>query len=375
VTNECFNNTALVNVTFMWEQVFPPAVNASSTPAPSNSTAAVSLFAVNAPSGTATSLIVGGFTVNYSDMATDNLGTISDRYAMSIAPLRLLVNRTYVFQVTMRGDIVGNASSGSISSTMMVAARVVSSELVARIAGGDRSVWASSAAPATILSAFTSFDPDAGSDAISSGPLLFVWTCRYALSQVACPTRPLGSTATSAPLLLTDEYLSVPTLTVPAWLLTLSNDPVQFRVSIFKDSRSASSQLVQLVPIAVALPSVDIAILVPTQGGSSWVKISSADQVSLAANLTSVSPTPIAYTLEWRYISHNIDMTSTSRALLTSVFNSQNLVIAAGHLRSGANYKFSLLVRSVDNPSQVASANVTFSVTRDPHSGRYTFTF
>jgi hypothetical protein len=231
-------------------------------------------------------------------------------------------------------------------------------------------VWASSAAPPTVLSASTSFDPDSGTNAASSGPMMFMWTCRYASTQTACPTSQSEASASTATL-LTDQFLSGPTLIVPSWLLTLTNTPVQFRVSIYKDSRSATSQPVQFAPIAVALPNVDIAVLVPTQGGSSWVKISTADQVSLVANLTAVSPTPIAYTLEWRCVTQNIDMSNTSKALLTPAFNSPNLVIASGSLESGTNYKFSLILRSVDNPTQFATANVSFSITRNPHSGRF----
>jgi hypothetical protein len=269
----------------------------------------------------------------------------------------------------MRAGIAGAAGAGEIVSTALIGARVQPSSLVARIAGGDRSVWASSSAPPVTLSAATSFDPDTGTDAASSGALLFTWSCRYVsnLTQT-CPNFPPAAFSKMPPLRI-NIASSSSILVVPSWLLAARAEPVQFTVRINKDARSATSSSIVLAPISAPLPFVDITISVPTQGGTSWMRITPSDQVSLAANLTEVSPVPISYNLQWVCMKGNLDMSITSNSILSST-SSPNLVIAAGSLKPGALYMFTLIVRSVDNPKSFAMSNSTFSVTQIPSSGR-----
>jgi hypothetical protein len=243
-------------------------------------------------------------------------------------------------------------------STTFVVFNALSSPLIARIRGGDRNVWADAAGPNAVLDASLSYDPDDPTGVRSEGnPMMVSWTCQRAVS-----LRPCFDPAMSTDMFVWSTVLTL-SLAAPLFVDS-SSDPFQFQALLAKDNRQATSQMVTVTAIFVALPQISIAVSVPTQGAS-WTRINPTDRVQLAGTTQQVGSTPITYGLQWFCYSNNFNMT---HGLATST-TSPNLVLNSGFLQGGATYLFSLLLYSVANPKQQTQSNISFTVNQVPLGG------
>jgi hypothetical protein len=234
---------------------------------------------------------------------------------------------------------------------------VVSSPLTARIAGGSRMIWVDPTAPAVLLDARGSVDPDN-----APASLLASWSCTRQVSAVAC----FNASVTSTLATPTEALM----LRLPNQLFSAASaeDPYVFQVTVSKDVRTAASDGVVLTASFLPLPAISISVTVPTQGPV-WTKINAVDKVALSALITAVNGLPVAaYTILWSCPSNNLDMSPTSAALNTPP-SSPTLVIASGSLQGGATYTFRLTLTNLLNAAAQTQSSVTLAVNQVPLGG------
>ena len=189
LTAFCFNSntSGAFAVSFAWMQLFSFPVGAAS---------------------------IGGVDLVNADVSQHVL-TLAKSSTLFLPALTLRANNTYVFQVSLTSSLVKSIT------TSLIAVRIVASPLVARVVGGDRSVWASSLAPDVIVDASASYDPDSPLGLPHN--LFFLWSCTR-LSGVPC-----FSDANTA--MRMGQWTQSPQISLPSILFVSSGpDPFLFQV-------------------------------------------------------------------------------------------------------------------------------------------------
>jgi hypothetical protein len=115
----------------------------------------------------------------------------------------------------------------------------------------------------------------------------------------------------------------------------------------------------------IALPSIALAVLIPTQGPT-YIKILPDDDIQLLATLTPVGSAPVAYGFYWSSTSVNI---SAGAPGLLSSPASLLLMLQRGLLPGGNTYLFSFIVFSLADSKITSRYNVSVEVNAAPSSG------
>lgn len=149
-------------------------------------------------------------------------------------------------------------------------------------------------------------------------------------------------------------------------------DPFRYAVTVSKVARTATSDSVIVFPVLAPMPSIDIAVTVPAQGGAAYRRIMPSNVIVLAATMTPATSDPTApippYTLRWSCSDASVNMSAGSRALLSSP-TSANLVLAANALAAASTYAFTLTLSSTDAVPQDAWASLPVVTSRLPAGG------
>jgi hypothetical protein len=238
-------------------------------------------------------------------------------------------------------------------NTADVVVRVLSSDLKAFIADGDRLFSLSSGKP-LVLNASGAYDPDA--DQKGDSALGVVWLCSVGDGGAAC-----FDDDTLASFVFRDAYSSAKALTVPAAALATfaaSGDTLVFQLALVKEARRAET----LVRIQLTEDSVPAAIISMAFEAE---KVPGDKVLRLLGDAKFRGATSFSY--EWSVLSNNLDLMDSS--LLLTTRTSKDLVLKAGVMQPGAEYVFGLVVYA-DNTDKPGQAYRTMVVNKAPTSGK-----
>jgi hypothetical protein len=256
--------------------------------------------------------------------------------------------KTYTFRAT-----VSLIPDPERLNTADVVVRVLSSDLKAFIADGDRLLSISSGKP-LVLDANDAYDPDA--DQKGDSALGVAWSCRVGDGGAAC-----FDEVTLASFVYRSTSSSAKTLTVPAKSLAAfaaSGETLVFKLALVKEARSAETE----VRIQVTEDRVPAAAIILASGAA---KIPSDKALRLLGEAQLQGTTAFSY--EWSVLSNNLDLTDSS--LLLTTRTSKDLVLKAGVMQPGAQYEFGLLVYA-DSTEKPGKAYRTVVVNKSPTSGK-----
>eukprot|EP00003_Mantamonas_plastica_P018528 TRINITY_DN302_c0_g2_i1.p1 TRINITY_DN302_c0_g2~~TRINITY_DN302_c0_g2_i1.p1 ORF type:complete len:1333 (-),score=434.12 TRINITY_DN302_c0_g2_i1:50-3820(-) len=292
-------------------------------------------------------------------------GVITDRRDLVIPKGVLMANATYDFELMVAID-----GSPHLNSTASVKVVVQFSNLIARIANGNRAVGSGTA---LILNATTSLDLDE-----QMAPFAFSWTCQGA-GQSACISQ------------LNNQAISLPSSGVVSVAAnTLAQGTYYFQVTVSKPGRAQQSATVTITMVAGAPPQVSIA-------AQSNEKHRIQDILLLQGTAVSSSNAAISYLWSVDINSLNLD----DSAVVLSSKTSPNLVIKAGALQpqeyvfrltatdvNGAAYAVSKIVVNAPpssgsvsvSPASGIELNTTFTLSANgwsdaPEDGPFTYSF
>jgi hypothetical protein len=258
----------------------------------------------------------------------------------------LLPAHTYTFRV-----IISLNPAPDRLNTADVVVRVLSSELKASIAYGDRLLSISDGEP-LLLDASNAHDPDIGQKADSA--LEVVWSCRVDDGGAAC-----FDEDTLASFEYRSTSSSIKTLTVPANAMAsfaASGQTLVFKLALIKEARHAEAEVrIQVTEDRVPAAAISIA------SGAAKVPSGKALRLIGDAQLSGAK----SYSYKWNV--GNLDLTDSS--LLLTTRTSKDLVLKKGAMQPGAQYDFELLVYA-DNLDKPGKAYRTVVVNKAPNSGK-----
>jgi hypothetical protein len=265
-----------------------------------------------------------------------------------IARDTLRPGQTYTFRAT-----VSLIFESERKNTADVVVRVLSSNLKAFIADGDRLLSISSGKP-LVLDATDAYDPDA--DEKGDSALGVKWSCSVGDGGPAC-----FNEVTLASFVYRSKSSSAKTLTVPAKALAAfatSGETLVFKLALVKKARTAETE----VRIQVTEDRVPAAAITMVSGVA---KVPGDKALRLLGDAT--LPGAKSFSYEWSVLSKNLDLTNNS--LLLTTRTSKNLVLKAGVMQPGAEYEFILLVYA-DETGKPGKAYRTVVVNKSPTSGK-----
>jgi hypothetical protein len=255
---------------------------------------------------------------------------------------------TYSFRAT-----IGVRNDPERMNTADVVVRVLSSDLKAFIADGDRLFSLSSGKP-LVLNASGASDPDA--DQKGDSALGVVWSCSVGDGGAAC-----FDEETLASFVFRDALGSTKTLTVPADALApfaASGQTAVFKLALVKEARRAETAVrIQVTEDSVPAATISMA----SEAG----KVPGDKVLRLLGDAKFRGATSFSY--EWSVLSNNLDLTDSS--LLLTTRTSKDLVLKAGVMQPGAQYEFGLVVYA-DNTDKPGKAYRTMVVNKAPTSGQ-----
>jgi hypothetical protein len=256
--------------------------------------------------------------------------------------------QTYTFRATV--SLIFEAER---KNTADVVVRVLSSDLKAFIADGDRLLSISSGKP-LVLDATDAYDPDADKEGDST--LGVEWSCSVGDGGPAC-----FDENTLASFVYRSKVSSAKTLTVPAKALApfaTSGDTLVYKIALVKKARRAEAE-VRIQVTEDRVPAVAITMV------SGAAKVPGDKALRLLGDATLMGAKSFSY--EWSVLSNNLDLTDSSILLTTRT--SKNLVLKAGVMQPGAQYEFLLLVYA-DDMGKPGRAYRTVVVNKAPTSGQ-----
>jgi hypothetical protein len=256
--------------------------------------------------------------------------------------------QTYTFRAT-----VSLIPDPERMNTADVVVRVLSSDLKAFIADGDRLLSISSGKP-LVLNATEAYDPDVDKEGDSA--LGVKWSCSVGVGGPAC-----FDEDTLASYVYRSPSSSTKTLTVPAKALSTfatSGVTLVYKLALVKEARRAETE----VHIQVTEDRVPAAAIIMVSGAA---KVPGDKALRLLGEATLQGATSFSY--EWSVLSNNLDLTDSS--LLLTARTSKDLVLKAGVMQPGAEYEFGLLVYA-DNTGKPGKAYRTVVVNKAPTSGQ-----
>jgi hypothetical protein len=256
--------------------------------------------------------------------------------------------QTYTFRAT-----ISLRPDPERKNTADVVVRVLSSDLRAFIADGDRLFSLSGGNP-LVLDASNAFDPDAERKGDSA--LKVRWSCSVGAGGPAC-----FDEATLLSFVFRSTSSSAKTLTVPGSALSAfatSGETLVFKLALVKEARRAETEVrIQLTEARV--PAAAIA------GASEAAKVPGDKALRLFGEAQLRGTTSFSY--EWNVIGNNLDLSDSS--LLLTTRTSKDLVLKAGALQPGAQYEFELLVYA-ENMALPGKAYKNVVVNKRPTSGK-----
>jgi hypothetical protein len=238
-------------------------------------------------------------------------------------------------------------------NTADVVVRVLSSDLKAFIADGDR-LFSLSSGKALVLKATDAYDPDVGQTGDSA--LGVVWSCRVGAGGPVC-----FDEDTLASYAFRSTSNSIKTLTVPTSALSTfatSGETLVFKIALVKEARRADTE-VRIQVTEARVPAAAITV------SSGTAKVAGDKALRLLGEAQLNGATLFSY--EWSVIGNNLDLTDSS--LLLTPRTSKDLVLKAGALQPGAEYEFELLVYAA-NIAMPGKAYRTVVVNKAPTSGK-----
>jgi hypothetical protein len=231
--------------------------------------------------------------------------------------------------------------------------RVLSSDLKAFIADGDRLLSLSSGKP-LVLNATEAYDPDA--DEIGDSALEVVWACTVGDGGPAC-----FDADTLASYVYRSASSSAKTLTVPAKALSIfatSGATLVYKLALVKKARRAEAEVrIQVTEDRVPAAAITMASGAAKVPGDKALRLLGEAQLQGAAS----------FSYEWSVLSNNLDLADSS--LLLTTRTSKDLVLKAGVMQPGALYEFGLLVYA-DNAGKPGKAYKTVVVNKAPTGGK-----
>jgi hypothetical protein len=256
--------------------------------------------------------------------------------------------KTYTFRAT-----VSLISDFERKNTADVVVRVLSSDLKASIADGDRLFSLSSGKP-LVLNASNANDPDEENEGDSA--LRVIWSCRVGDGGPAC-----FNEDTLASFVFRSTSSSTKTLTVPTNALSIfatSGETLVFKLALVKEARRAEIEVrIQLTEDRVPAAAIIM--------GSVSAKVPGDKALRLLGEAQLQGATSFSY--EWSVVGDNLNLSDSS--LLLTTRTSKDLVLKAGVMQPGAQYEFALLVYA-DNTVKPGKAYRTVVVNKAPTSGQ-----
>jgi hypothetical protein len=256
--------------------------------------------------------------------------------------------QTYTFRAT-----ISLRPDPAIYNTADVVVRVLSSNLRAFIADGDRLFSLSGGNP-LVLDASNAYDPDVESKGDSA--LKMMWSCSVGKGGPAC-----FDEDTLLSFAFRSTSSSAKTLTVPGSALSTfaaSGETLVFKLALVKEARRAEAE-VRIQITEARVPAAAIAV------ASEAVKVPGDKALRLFGKAKLRGSTSFSY--EWNVIGNNLDLSDSS--LLLTTRTSKDLVLKGGALQPGAQYEFELLVFA-ENVAKPGRAYRTVVVNKKPTSGR-----
>jgi hypothetical protein len=238
-------------------------------------------------------------------------------------------------------------------NTADVVVRVLSSDLKAFIADGDRLFSLSSGKP-LVLNATEAYDPDA--DEMGDSALGVVWSCTVGDGGPTC-----FDEDTLVSYVYRSRSSSKKTLTVPAEALSsfaTSGSTLVYKLALVKKARRAETEVrIQVTEDRVPAATITMAAGTGKVPGDKVLRLLGEAKLQGA----------MFFSYEWSVLSNNLDLTDSS--LLLTTRTSKDLVLKAGVMQPGAQYEFGLLVFA-DNTGKPGKAYRTVVVNKAPTSGK-----
>jgi hypothetical protein len=255
--------------------------------------------------------------------------------------------KTYTFRAT-----ISQGDDPERKNTADVVVRVLSSDLKAFIADGDRLFSLSSGKP-LVFNALNAYDPDVGKRGDSA--LGVVWSCSVNDGGPAC-----FDDDTLASFVYRSTSSSAKTLTVPANALStfaISGETLVFKLALAKEARRGETEVrIQLTEERVPAATITVASGAAKIPGDKVLRLFGEAELEGAKS----------FSYEWSVISNNLDLSDSS--LLLTTRTSKDLVLKAGAMQPGAQYDFELSVYAENTKPGKAYRSVL--VNKAPTSGQ-----